>query len=107
MQEKRRTEEMEMQVKMKELELEQLRLSNEKQEIMPFVLPSVHNKFDVAKYITFVPTLEGENIEKIAKSLAWPNEYWTLLLQSILIGKARENNGSLELGKSSIYEEVK
>jgi hypothetical protein len=73
MQEKRRTEEMEMQVKMKELELEQLRLSNEKQEIMPFVLPSVHNKFDVAKYITFVPTLEGENIEKIAKSLAWPN----------------------------------
>ena len=62
-----------MQVKMKELELEQLRLSNEKEEIMPFVLPSVQDTFDVAKYTTFVPPLEVENIEKTAKSLAWPN----------------------------------
>ena len=68
----------------------------------------------MTKYIRFVPSFWEKEVdkyfvhfEKIAKSLAWPNEYWTLLLQSILIGKARENNGSLELGKSSIYEEVK
>ena len=36
---------------------------------------------------------------KIAKSLASPNEYWTLLLQSVLTRKARET--------SSNYEEVK
>jgi hypothetical protein len=39
MQEKRRIEEMQMQLKMKELELEQFMLSNEKEERVSLVLP--------------------------------------------------------------------
>jgi hypothetical protein len=45
-------------------------------------------------------------LENIAKSLACPNDYWTLLLQSALIGKAREIYNSLDLEKRSNYEEV-
>ena len=40
MQEDRRIEEMHMQLKMKELELEQFMLSKEKEERVPLVLPS-------------------------------------------------------------------
>jgi hypothetical protein len=40
MQEGRRIEEMQMQLKMKELELEQCMLSKEKQERVPLALPS-------------------------------------------------------------------
>ena len=40
MQEERRIEEMHMQIKMKELELEQFMLSKEKEERVPLVLPS-------------------------------------------------------------------
>jgi hypothetical protein len=40
MQEERRIEEMQMQLKMKELELEQFMLLKEKEEIVPLVLPS-------------------------------------------------------------------
>jgi hypothetical protein len=39
MQEKRRIEEMQMQIKMKELELEQCMLSKGKEERVPLVLP--------------------------------------------------------------------
>ena len=45
----------EMQIKMKELELEQYRLSKEKEGTEPSVLPSVQNIFDVPKYYKFVP----------------------------------------------------
>ena len=86
---------MQMQLKMKELELVQyIRLYKEKEETVSLVLLSVQNKFHFAKHIRFVlPFLEEEvdqyfvHFEKIAKSLAWLNEYWTLLLQSVLIGK--------------------
>ena len=81
---------------------------------MPLVVPSVQNKFDVVKYIIFVPPfLEKEvnkyfvHFEKIAKSMAWPNEYSTLLLQSVLIGKTGGIYGSLQLDTSSDYEEVR
>jgi hypothetical protein len=40
MQEERRIEEMQMQIKMKELELEQFMLWKEKEERVPLVLPS-------------------------------------------------------------------
>jgi hypothetical protein len=40
------------------------------------------------------------HVEKIAKSLAWSNEYWTLLLQRVLVVKAQEIYGFLGLEKS-------
>jgi hypothetical protein len=42
---------MQVQLKMKELELEQYRLSKEKEETVSLVFPSVQNKFDDMKYI--------------------------------------------------------
>jgi hypothetical protein len=63
------------------------------EETVILALLSVQNKCDVAKYIRFVPPfLENEadtdfvHLATIPKSLAWPNGYWTSLLQSILIG---------------------
>jgi hypothetical protein len=40
-----------MQLTMTELDLEQFRLSKEKEGILSLVLPSVQYKFDVTKYI--------------------------------------------------------
>jgi hypothetical protein len=64
MQGERRIEEMQMQIKMKELELEQFMLSKEKEERVPLVLPSNTNKFDVVKYIRFLPPILEKEVDK-------------------------------------------
>ena len=53
--------------------------------------------FDVSKHIKLVPPFQEREVdkyflhfEKIATSLEWPREVWMLLLQSVLVGKARE-----------------
>ena len=54
--------------------------------------------FDVTKHIRLVPPFQEKEVdkyflhfEKVAENLKWPREHWTLLLQSVVIGKAREN----------------
>jgi len=47
------------------------------------------------------------HFEKIATSLHWPTEVWTLLLQSALVGKAREVYSALSVDQSSVYTTVK
>ena len=64
MQGERRIEEMQMQIKMKEFELEQFMLSKEKEERVPLVLPSNTNKFDVVKYIRFLPPILEKEVDK-------------------------------------------
>ena len=65
MQEERRIEEMQMQLKMKELELEQFMLyKEEKEERVPLVLPANTNKFDVVKYIRFLPPILEKDVDK-------------------------------------------
>ena len=39
--------------------------------------------------------------------MKWPREHWTLLLQSVVIGKAREIYAQLSLEQSSDYDKVK
>ena len=39
--------------------------------------------------------------------MKWPKEHWTLLLQSVVIGKAREIYTQLPLDQSSDYDTVK
>ena len=69
--------------------------------------------FDVSKHIRFVPPFQEKEVdiflhfEKIAKNLKWPKEHWTLLLQSVLTGKARDIYTQLSVGQSSSYETVK
>ena len=43
----------------------------------------------------------------MAENLNRPKEHWTLLLQSVVIGKAREINTQLSLEQSSNYVKVK
>ena len=46
------------------------------------------------------------HFETIATSLEWPKEVWTLLLQRVLIGEARDSYSALPMEKSAQYEEV-
>ena len=70
--------------------------------------------FDVSKHIKFVPDFRETEVdkyflhfEKVAKNLKWPKDNWALLLQSSLVGKAREVYSALSVDDSSQYEIVK
>ena len=70
--------------------------------------------FDISKQIRFVPTFQEVEVdkyfthfEKIAQSLAWPENVWTLLLQSALVGKAREVYSALTVEQCSDYSVVR
>ena len=70
--------------------------------------------FDVTKHIRFVPPFQEKevdkyflNFEKVAENLKWPKEHWTLILQSVVIGKARDIYTQLSLEQSSDYDKVK
>ena len=70
--------------------------------------------FDVTKHIRFVPPIQEKEVDKyflhfvkVAENLKWPKEHWTLLLQSVVIGKAREIYTQLSLEQSSDYDKVK
>ena len=69
---------------------------------------------DVTKHIRLVPPFQEKEVdkyflhfEKVAENLNWPKEHWTLLLQSVLIGKAREIYTQLGVEQSHHYETVK
>ena len=58
----------------------------------------VQNKFDPSRHIKLVPKFQEENVdqfflhfEKVANNFKWPKESWAVLLQSVLLGKARES----------------
>ena len=70
--------------------------------------------FDVSKHIRLVPPSQENEVdkyfihfEKIATSLEWPWEVWTLLLHSVLVGKAQEIYSALPVEKSAQYDEVR
>ena len=70
--------------------------------------------FDISKHIKLVPPFQKREVdkyflhfEKIATSLEWPKEAWMLLLQSVLVGKAREIYSTMLIEQSSQYEVVK
>ena len=74
----------------------------------------IEYNFDVTKHIRLVPPFQEKEVdkyflhfEKVAENLNWPKEHWTLLLQSVLIGKAREIYTQLGVEQSNHYETVK
>ncbi|GAA6104849.1 uncharacterized protein LOC125146164 [Tachysurus ichikawai] len=75
---------------------------------------SVAGTFDVGKYIKLVPHFRETEVdsyfnafERIATSLCWPKEAWTILLQCKLVGKAQEDFSTLPLEESLQYDTVK
>ena len=72
------------------------------------------DRFDVTKHIRLVPKfaeIDADkyflHFEKIALNLNWPKQYWPLLLQSVLIGKAQEAYAALSPEDSQSYDTVK
>ena len=99
-----RERELSIQLKAKELEVARTVASE----------TSRREKFDMSKNVRFVPPFQDTEVdkyflhfEKIASSLEWPKEVWTLLLQSALLGKAREVYSALSVDQSSDYDVVK
>ena len=112
--------ELEKDLKQKELEMKQkevdarIKLEQEKLEKQGSSGASSHSGFDAIKNIRLVPKFEGKEVdkyflhfEKIAESLKWSKESWTLLLQSVFIGKAREIYSSLSIKQCQNYDAVK
>ena len=100
-----RQKEREFQLRMREIEMQE-RANQSKQKI--------EYNFDVTKHIRLVPPFQEKEVdkyflhfEKVAENLNWPKEHWTLLLQSVLIGKAREIYTQLGVEQSHHYETVK
>lgn len=48
-----------------------------------------------------------QHFEKVAESLKWPIEYWSLMLQSVIKGKAQQAYSALSVDDASKYEVVK
>ena len=106
----------ELEIREKELAVEyktkEIELHNAKSMGGPAT--NVGASFDVGKHIRFVPPFQETEVdkyfmhfEKIAASLKWPEDVWTVLLQSVLIGKAREIYSALPVDQSSNYLLVK
>ena len=93
-------------LRMKELEMQNMTVKRQPLE------SGVH--FDITKHIRLVPPFQEKEVdkyflhfEKVAENLKWPKEHWTLLLQSVIIGKAREICTQLTVQQSSSYDTVK
>ncbi|KAK0155661.1 Retrovirus-related Pol polyprotein from transposon 412 [Merluccius polli] len=70
--------------------------------------------FDVSRNIRMVPPFNEREIEvyfthfeRVAVTLQWPVEVWTLLLQTVLSGKAQAVYSALSIQQSSDYNAVK
>ena len=72
--------------------------------------------FDVTKHIRLVPPFQEKEVdtckyflhfEKETENLKWPKQHWTLLLQSVIIRKARQFYTQLTIEQSSSYDTVK
>ena len=74
----------------------------------------IEYNFDITTHIRLVPPFQEKEVdkyflhfEKVAENLNWPKEHWTLLLQSVLIGKACEIYTQLAVEQIHHYETVK
>ena len=70
--------------------------------------------FDISKHIALVPPFRESEVdsyfsafERIAAALSWPKEFWSLLLQCKLVGKAQEVCASLSIEDSLNYKILK
>ena len=111
--EKREWEREERQFKLREQELELQKLELQtKAGHQNTTHASSH--FDFTKHIRMVPPFQEREVdkyflhfEKVAKNCTWPKEHWTMLLQSVLIGKARDIYSELSVELSGDYDTVK
>ena len=87
------------------------------QNISPLSLSGQsHNQshFNVAQWFQSVPRFRENAVddffisfEKMADRLKWPSEYWTTLLQHVLVGRGLEVYNHLDVSESAKYDYVK
>ena len=105
-------------IKLKELELQKVQAELEIAKLkyaQPEAWSSSQSKhFDPSKHIRLVPRFQDKDVdkyfshfEKVAERLSWPSDMRTLLLQSVLTGKAQEVYSALPVEQSSDYKLVK
>ena len=73
-----------------------------------------HAHFNIAQWFQTVPKFRENAVEdffvsfeKMADRLKWPTEYWTTLLQHVLVGKGLEVFNQLGIAESANFEYVK
>ncbi|KAL2076889.1 hypothetical protein ACEWY4_027519 [Coilia grayii] len=107
-------EQREHELKIKQMEFEQaLRLKDLDIRAREAGVPLRHD-FDVARNIRVVPPFNEKEVDKffnhferVATTLKWPKEVWTMVLQCVFTGKAQEAYSSLPLEDASDYIKVK
>ena len=99
----------ELELRTRELELQTAVARNERPPPQEPV-----QRFDPARCIRLVPKFTEDNLakyfehfEKVASSLEWPKEHWSLMLQSVISGKAQEAYAALSADDSKDYDTVK
>ena len=73
-----------------------------------------HDSFEVTKQARLVPKFEEANVdgyfahfERTALNLGWPKECWSMLLQTVLTGKAQRAYATLPIENCADYNLVK
>jgi len=96
----------------KELELERMRLRGMQEDRE--ARANENSKFVASREIRLVPPFEEKDVsqyfemfEKVALSLKWPRESWSILLQSVVKGKAQQAYSALSVENSGNYDLVK
>ena len=92
---------------MQEIELQKLELQAQAKDVGHAACTL---GFDVTKHVKMVPPFQERELDKyflhfkkVAKNCGWPKEHWTMLLQSVLIGKAREIFSQISVEDSGDY----
>lgn len=104
---------------LRELALQELQLEDKhrerqlKQAALSATADSEPSGFDVVKNIRLGPPFVEKDVEKyfthfehVATISVWPKHSWTLLLQSVLIGKAQAYSALSRQQDSKTYETV-
>ena len=98
---------LQLQLKLKELEVH--REESSSLEVLPRTA-----SFDMSRQVRLVPAFQEQEVdkfflhfEKVATNLHWPRDALTMLLQSVLVGKAREVFSALSVEQCADYELVK
>ncbi|XP_070552082.1 uncharacterized protein [Ptychodera flava] len=114
MEERQREKEREEKEKERELAEHRLQLEMRRLELGKSGKFFPSDGFDITKHFRLVPPFQEKDVdkyflhfEKIAQSLNWPKESWSMLLQSALVGKAREIYIQLSVEQASNYDSVK
>ena len=110
--------ELDMQERMKAMDLEIARARGGAATLATLPEPrpreAGHDTFDVTKHLKMVPKFDEENLEsffdafsKVARSLAWPENKYIILLQSVLKGRAQETYAAMSYEDCQNFDTVK